>query len=335
MRRGLLLINLGTPKAPTAAGLRPYLRRFLDDPRLIDLPTPLRKLLVHAIIVPFRAPKSAAKYAEIWTNEGSPLDVHTRALTDALQRRLGEAFDVRYAYAVSDPGIAETIEAMLDAGLERIHVLPLYPQTAAATTGSALEQLYRALGEQWKVPAVEVLRPFYADEAWVRAMARHSAPQLEGARHVLFSFHGLPESHVQKARGGANCQADGKPCCAGTGAMSSGCYRAQCAISARRIAEALGLAEGSWTVSFQSRLGRQRWLEPSTDSVLEALGRDACEDLAVLCPSFIADCLETLEEIAGEVAETFREAGGGRFRYVTCLNASDGLVEAIAGWVSA
>ncbi len=330
MRRGLLLINVGSPEAPTPKAVKRYLKRFLDDHRLIDLPAIFRKPLVHGIIAPRRAAESAAKYATIWGEEGSPLTVYTEALTQAMQNRLGDDFIVRCAYAVSDPSIAMGLDALIDEQVDELILAPLFPQNASATTGACLDQAFGHLRQAWVIPPVRVLPPFYNHPAWLDAVANHRRAAIGDAERVIFSFHGLPERHVQKARHGSACEADGKKCCAASQNNSATCYRAQSEISARELAKRLGLRPDQWMVSFQSRLGNQRWLEPSTARCIEVLGQNGCGNLAVLCPSFVADCLETLEEIADEAKSVFTRAGGGHFTYVPALNAEPIWVDALA-----
>jgi ferrochelatase len=289
------------------------------DGRVIDLPTPARWALVNLIIAPFRAPKSAAAYQSIWTAAGSPLKVHSEALRSSLQARLGEP--VALAMRYGSPTVDAAIAALGD--VERLLVVPLYPQYASSTTGSALEQVYRALAARPWVPAVDVLPPFFADPGFLDAQAGLARPALDGADHVLFSYHGLPVRHVRAAA--PSCQLGA--CC---DVAPPWCYRAQCLATSRGLATRLGLADGAWSTAFQSRLGRDEWLSPATDQVVADLARRGVRRLVVACPSFATDCLETLEEIGERGAETFRAAGGEELRLVPCVNAEAAWVDALA-----
>lgn len=321
--RGVLLINLGTPASPATADVRTYLREFLMDGRVVDMPVVPRWLLVNGVIAPFRAPRSAHAYASIWTPAGSPLMVQSRALQEALRARL-PGVPVALAMRYGRPSIADALAEL--AGVEEIVAVPLYPQYASATTGTVLEALYAALGAGLAVPSVRVVPPFWSDPGWLDAQAAVARAAVAGADHVLFSFHGLPERQVRATD--AACRLD-DTCCARVPAY---CYRAQCLATARALAERL--APARWSVAFQSRLGRAEWLQPATDEVLAALPKQGVKTVAVLTPSFVSDCLETLEEIGMRGAETFREAGGASLRLAPCVNADAAFVGAVAGWVS-
>lgn len=319
-RRGVLLLNLGTPAAPTTPAVRAYLREFLMDEQVIDLPFLPRWLLVNTIIAPFRAPKSAHAYASIWTEAGSPLLVHMNALVEALQARLGRpvALGMRYG--------APSIDLALDrvGAVDELDVVPLYPQYATATTKTALDALFAALARRRRVPAVRVLRPLGQDPRWLAAQARQVGP-IDG-EHVVFTFHGLPERHVLATDPGCALGA----CCERPEAAFGFCYRAQCLHNARQLAAALG-AE-AWTAAFQSRLGRARWLGPSLVEVLDGLAARKAR-VVVVSPSFVADNLETLEEAGIQGRERFLAAGGAGYRLVPGLNAEAHWVEALAGMI--
>ncbi|MFZ5478529.1 MAG: ferrochelatase [Myxococcota bacterium] len=315
-RTGVLLVNLGTPDSPAVPDVARYLREFLTDGRVIDLSPAARWALVNLVIVPFRSAKSAHAYRSIWTAEGSPLMVHSRALEAALRARA--PMPVALAMRYGRPSIAEGLAALGD--VARIVVVPLYPQYASSTTGTALEAVYRALAARTDVPAVSVVPPFFDDPGWLDAQAALVPRDVD---HVLMSFHGLPERHVTGTPG---CELS-DTCCA---RVPPFCYRAHCVATARALGERVGLP---WSLSFQSRLGRERWLGPATEDEIARLAKAGVKRLAVACPSFVSDCLETLEEIGMRGGEVFREHGGERFVVAPCVNADPAWVEALARMV--
>lgn len=335
-RRGALLVNLGTPASPAVADVARYLREFLGDPRVLDLPAALRLLLLYAVILPFRSLRSASAYRTIWTADGSPLLVHGRALRDALGKTLGEGWAVELAMRYGEPRIDAALERLAAADVEDIVVVPLFPQYASSSSGSALEAVYRAAGRRWNVPPLHVAQPFYDAPGFVAAWVAVAREPLARFRpdHVLLSFHGLPERQVRKSDPtGAHCLAS-PGCCDALGPPNRFCYRAHCFASARELASALALAPGAWSVSFQSRLGRG-WLEPFTDRVLPELARRGVRRLAVVCPAFVADYLETLEEIGLRAREQWEGLGGEELLLVPSLNAHPTWVAALAERVRA
>ncbi len=332
---GLLLCNLGTPDEPTPGAVRRYLREFLSDPRVLDMPALGRWLLLHAIILPFRSSKSAAAYRKIWTRRGSPLLWHSEDLVAALRDRLGPDWMVELGMRYQRPSLAAALDRLCAAGVERIVVLPLYPQLAASSTGSTLAEVMRLAGKRWSPPLLSMVGPFFDDPGFVAAFAAQGAPYLEREKPevVLFSFHGLPERQVRKSdRSGKHCLSSAS-CCASMGPVNCDCYRAQCFATAAAIAERLALPADTWRVSFQSRLGRTRWIEPYTDGVIGQLAVEGKKRLLVFCPAFVADCLETLEEIGIRGREQFLAAGGEALTLVPSLNATPAWVEALAALV--
>jgi ferrochelatase len=265
---------------------------------------------------------------------GSPLLVHSMALRDALARELGGAFEVAVGMRYGRPSIAGALGELLEAGAERLVALPLYPQYAASSTGSALEALYAAAGARWNVPPLEVLPEFFSAAGFVEALAAVARPVLQESRpdHVLLSFHGLPERQVRKSAPRSNCLRDPR-CCDALRSDNARCYRAQCFATSRALASALGLADGTWSVAFQSRLGRTPWIRPFTDEVLPELAARGVKRLAVACPSFAADCLETVEEIGVRARAQWAALGGEALAPVPCLNAHPVWVCAVAGWI--
>ena len=290
-----------------------------------------RFLLLNVVILPFRPRQSAEAYHTVWDDHGSPLLRHSRDFVKELALTLGERFAVRVAMRYGNPSIAEAIAEFRRLGIDRILAFPLFPQYASSTSGTALEEVFRVAGSQWNVPAVSVVPPFFDDPGMLRAFAEVGTPVLGDLRpdHVLFSFHGLPERHVQASdHSGRHClQSAG--CCDVMGVANRDCYRAQCFATARALSARLGLQPGTWSVSFQSRLGRTPWIKPYTDLRLEELAREGKRRLCVFSPAFVADCLETLEEIGMRAEEQFKAAGGERLALVPSLNASDAWVEAL------
>ncbi len=333
MKTGVLLINLGSPEAPTAAAVRPYLREFLSDARVIDIPAPLRWLLLNAVILPTRPAKSAEAYAQVWMPEGSPLLVHSRAFTEKMVRELGDGFVVGLAMRYGNPSIPSVLDALLREPLKELVVVPLYPQYASSSTGTALEVVLRALAKRWNIPPVRVTEPFYDDPGYLDAMVENAAPRLEAFRpdHVLFSYHGLPERQIRKSEGApGHCLAQDDACCAAIGPRNAFCYRAQSFATTRALTARLGLDPARVSTAFQSRLGRTPWIKPYTDEVLVTLARAGVKRLTVFSPSFVADCLETLEEMSIRGAETFVDAGGEALELIPALNAHDAWVRAAA-----
>jgi ferrochelatase len=332
---GLLLINLGTPDAPETGAVRRYLREFLSDPRVIDISPIGRFLLLNLVILPFRPARSAEAYRKIWTDRGSPLLFHSRDLTERVRERLGAGWHVELAMRYGAPSIAAAMERFRQAGVDRIVVFPLFPQYAASSTGSAVEAVFHAASRQWNVPRLSVIEDFYDDPGMIDAFAAQGRPVIDELRadHVLFSFHGLPERQVQKSDDtGRHCLI-AEDCCARITTANRNCYRAQCFATARLLAERLGLASDGYTVCFQSRLGRVPWIQPYTDHVLDQLAAAGKKRLAVFCPAFVADCLETVEEIGIRAREQFRAAGGEDLALVPSLNSSPPWADAVVALV--
>jgi ferrochelatase len=334
---GVLLVNLGTPDSPAVRDVRRYLREFLSDPRVLDVSAPARWLLLHALILPFRPRRAARQYASIWLPEGSPLLVHGRALAAALATTLGERFRVALGMRYGSPSLAGALEELVAADVSKIVVLPLFPQYASSSGGSALARVFALAGARWNVPALDAVSDFHDDPGFVEAFAAVARPVLADFRpdHVLLSYHGLPERHVRKSDPtGRHCLASAE-CCATIGRANRHCYRAQCFATSRALAAALALAPARHSVSFQSRLGRDPWLRPYTDERLPELARAGVRRLALLCPAFVADCLETVEEIGIRARDQWASLGGEALALVPSLNASPRWVEAVAALVRA
>lgn len=329
---GILLVNLGSPDAPDTASVRRYLREFLGDPRVIDIHPAARWLLLNLVILPTRPRKSAEAYRKIWTSEGSPLVVHGKELRDRLRERLGTRWRVELAMRYGNPSVQEALSSLVAQGVGRITVLPLFPHEAASSSGSATEHVYRIAGSLWNVPSLDIVPPFFDEPGYLDAVAERGRPVVANAKpdHVLFSFHGVPERHVLKSDpSGAHCLKSGS-CCETMSAANAHCYRAQCFDTARQVAQRLALPRERWTVTFQSRLGRTPWVQPFTDIVVRELATRGVKRLVVFSPAFVADNLETLEEIAMRERASFLEAGGEELVLVPSLNAEPMWVETVA-----
>ncbi|WP_372016974.1 ferrochelatase [Pseudoxanthomonas sp. 10H] len=301
----LVAVNLGTPEAPTAPAVRRYLAEFLGDPRVVSIPPLLWKPLLYGLILPLRGPRSAANYAKVWMDEGSPLLVYTRRLAAALQQRLPQ-WRVVPAMRYGKPALRATLRELRAAGVRRLVVLPLYPQYSTTTTASVAD----VVAEETQGMDVTLIEDYSVDPGWVAAVAesvRRYREQHGAGTHLLFSFHGLPQ-RVADA---------GDP------------YPQRCQDSAAAVAAALGLEPSQWSLSYQSRFGRERWLEPSTVRTLDRLAETGVRQVDVVCPGFAVDCLETLEEVALGLAEHF-QAKGGRMAYVPCLNDGGAHADALA-----
>ena len=302
----LLIVNLGTPEAPTPRAVRRYLAEFLHDHRVVQLTRWLWCPLLHFIILPLRGPKAAAKYASIWMPEGSPLAVHTQRLAGAVQDRL-PGWRVQEAMRYGEPSIGSRLQAWRAEGVQKVVVLPLYPQYSTTTTESVRDLVTReACGLD-----VRFIEDYPVDPGWVAAVVgsiRSWRAEHGAGEHLLFSYHGLPQRLAR----------NGDP------------YPQRCEASTRAIVQALGLRDGEWTLTYQSRFGKERWLEPATDATLQAMAARGVRRVDVVCPGFAVDCLETLEEIAMQNAELFHAAGGEALRYIPCLNDAPAHADALA-----
>jgi ferrochelatase len=331
MPHGLLLINLGTPDEPTTPAVRRYLREFLGDPRVLDINPIGRALLLNLIILPTRPAKSAHAYQQIWdATRGSPLKYHSEDLAAGVAAALGDGWKVQLAFRYGNPSISAGLDALIEAGVDKIVVLPLFPQHAMSSTETAFARVEELHAKKTGAPPLAQIGAFYSDAGFLDAFAAVGAPALEAARadHVLFSFHGLPVRHIHKTDvTKSHCFAS--PSCCDT-MTSTNCYRAQCYFTARELATRLGLPAEKYTVCFQSRLGRTPWIQPYTDVVLDEVAAKGVKRLAVFCPAFVADCLETLEEIGIRAKAQFTAHGGEDLVLVPSLNSSPAWVAAVA-----
>ena len=328
--QGLLLVNLGTPDEPTPPAVRRYLRQFLSDPRVLDIHPVGRAALLNLVILPRRPAQSAEAYRKIWDPaRGSPLLYHSQDLCRLVAERLGAGWKVELAMRYGSPSIESALDRLR--AVDSVVVLPLYPQYAASSTGSTLEEIYRLAAARWNAPSLAAVPPFYDQPAFISAFTAVGRPVLERERpdHVLFSFHGLPERHMRKSdESGHHCLSSPR-CCDRVSGVNRNCYRAQCYATARALAGDLALEADRWSVSFQSRLGRTPWIRPYTDVVLPELAARGVKRLAVFCPAFVADCLETLEEIGIRARDQFRAAGGDDLFLVPSLNSSPAWVDVV------
>ena len=332
LRVGALLVNLGTPASPSVGDVRRYLREFLSDPRVIDLPALSRWMLLNFAILPFRPRVSARAYRKIWTADGSPLRVHGRALRDGVAKALGDGYVVELGMRYGSPSITEALGRLAVADVARIVVLPLFPQYSEAATGSAVARVMEIVQQVASVPPVETLGPFYDAPDFISAFASVARPRLDAFRpeFVLFSYHGLPERQIRRSDTlGGHCLS-GASCCDSVSDVNRHCYRAHCFATTRALAAALNLDPESHAVAFQSRLGRTPWIRPYTDEVLPELAKRGVKRLAVMCPAFVADCLETLEEIGMRGRQQWCELGGEDLLLVPSLNAEPAWIAVVA-----
>ena len=318
-KRGVLLMNVGTPEAPTEEAVRRYLREFLLDPDVIDLPAPLRHLLVRGIILRTRPKRIAPAYAKIWMDEGAPLRVHSDRMVAALQERDGD-LAVAHAFRYGVPSMQDGLEALRAEGVDELLLAPMFPQHAEATTGSAMKRAEEVLADMAWTPSLRRLKHFETEPEYVQPLTASLQDAVDDGAHILFSYHGLPLSHVRRADPTrAHCQKV-ENCCATACSANAMCYAHHCNMTTSAVVEALGLPEDRWSLSYQSRIGPVKWLTPASTSAVVDLAKRGVTNVAVVAPAFVVDGLETLEELEIELRETFIEAGGKDFRVVPCLN---------------
>ncbi|MCQ4261369.1 ferrochelatase [Pseudomonas stutzeri] len=326
--QALLLVNLGSPASTEVADVRRYLNQFLMDPYVIDLPWPLRRLLVSLILVK-RPEQSAHAYASIWWPEGSPLVVLSRRLQEAVRPHWTQG-PVELAMRYGEPSIDTTLTRLAGQGISQVTLAPLYPQFADSTTTTVIQEARRVIRERGLNLQLSILQPFYDQPEYLEALAASAKPHLEqDFDHLLLSFHGLPERHLHKVDPtGSHCLKSDDCCQRAEGAVLASCYRAQCMRTAAGFAAQAGLRDDQWSVSFQSRLGRAKWIEPYTEARLDELAERGVKKLLVMCPAFVADCIETLEEIGDRGREQFIDAGE-ELVLVPCLNTHEDWVQAL------
>ena len=330
-KKGILLINLGTPESTSPIAIIRYLTAFLNDPRVIDIPGMLRWLLVNLFIIPFRFKKTAKAYQQIWTEKGSPLRVNSLALQNALANELGKNFQVELGMRYGNPSISQALNSLRSCN--SIMVVPLFPQYSSAATGSALESVLKYIAAKWNIPELTLQKDFYSNPGFIAAYADIIEKTLNHKKVDLFifSYHGLPERHLQKSDCQASCDKEGP--CPNIEDKNQNCYRAQCFATSHLLAKVLGLEPSQYTVSFQSRLGRTPWIKPYTDVLLPKLIQEEIKNIAIVCPSFVADCLETLEEVNIRLRNDWQKLGGAEFTFIPSLNAHPIWVKALANFV--
>lgn len=338
-KKGVLLVNLGTPDEPTVRAVKRYLKEFLSDPLVIDLPALPRWMLVNCIILPFRPRKTVSAYQEIWAEDGSPLLIHSKKLAIELSNSLGSDCHVELAMRYGKPSLSEAINRLKQVGCKDWVIVPLYPQYARSTSESSWQAVSKLVSKEFsgqQEPTLHELKPFYDNKHYISALKKVTADALEGQSidHLLMSYHGLPERHL------ASPVCNNKTCDKRTGSCpvvtskNETCYRAHCYASSKALAQALGLPESNYTVSFQSRLGRIPWIGPDTEAVLQQLYDQDVRCLAVVMPAFVADCLETLEEVGIRLREQWLAMGETSFVLIPCLNSDPAWVVALDNMIN-
>lgn len=323
MKNALLLINLGTPSSPETADVRSYLAEFLSDKRVIDLPAVIRYILLYTVILPFRPKQSAKAYQSIWTEHGSPLLCNSQALADKLHLALGHEWQVAVAMRYGQPGIERALDSL--AHCDQLYILPLYPQYASASSGSSIEKVFSVLKEQKHQPTIHIISEFYKHPAFIQSLVVIIKPYLSKVEHILFSYHGVPQRQIAKS----GCPLCCESACPVIHEANKSCYKAQCYETTRQVVANLGLDETQYSHAFQSRLGKTAWIKPYTDERLIELAKRGIKKIAIACPSFVCDCLETLEEIAIQAQEQWLSLGGESLSLIPCLNDNDTWVDAV------
>lgn len=332
--KGILLVNLGSPKSPTAEDVKPYLDEFLMDKRVIDMPYLLRAFLVKGIILNTRPKKSAEAYQKVWWPEGSPLIV----ISQRQQKKLQQKIDLPIALAMryGEPSIKTGLQELKDKGVTDVFMIPLYPQFAMATT-ETIEVLAEELRKKhFANMTITSMPAFYNRQEYIDALATSIQTHLDQNEwdHILFSYHGVPERHIYKSdTTKSHCKIDGS-CCNTPSVAHQHCYRHQCLETTKQVVEKLNIPEGKYTNTFQSRLGPDKWLQPPTDKTVNQLAENGIKHLAVVTPAFVADCLETLEEIGMEARDEFLHHGGTSFKTIPCLNDNDAFIDALVTWIT-
>ena len=326
-KTGVLLLQLGTPNSPSTSDVRKYLREFLMDGRVIDVPYLLRQILVNGIIANFRAPKSAKLYKEIWTDEGSPLMIYGKQVEKELQNKLGNEYVVELGMRYQQPSMRDSLERFRAAKIDKLILFPLYPQYASSSTGSSLQLAFETIAKWNVMPEVSALSSYYNHPDYIRLWAEKGKAMNDGSFDAfMFTFHGVPWRHIRRTECGGNCQ-KGPQECPALNAQNHVCYRAQCFENARAVRDAAGLDPQKTYITFQSRLGKDPWLTPYTDETLIRLAKEGKKRILVFSPSFTADCLETIHEVGAEYNELFQEHGGEKLVLVPSMNCDSDWIQ--------
>ncbi len=328
--KGILLVNLGSPKSASEEDVRVYLREFLMDKRVMDAPWLIRKMIVEGKILPKRPKDSAHAYQSIWWDEGSPLVVISQRVTKKIQEKVKNP--VALAMRYQEPSIKTGLQELKNKGVSEVFVIPLYPQYAMSTTETVVEKVKEVQKKYFSGLSLSFLPPFYNDEEYIRVLSENIKKQLpENFDLLLFSYHGVPERHIFKTDPTKQCRLDGS-CCSEEGKASHPyCYRHQCYYVTEEVRKRLGLDKSKVKQTFQSRLGKEPWLQPYTDKTLESLPSEGIKKIAAVAPAFVSDCLETLEELAIADKELFLDNGGEEFYYIECLNEDENWINWLIG----
>ncbi len=335
-KRGVLIVNLGTPDSPTRGAVYRYLREFLTDRRVIDYPWLLRQFLVQCFVAPLRAGSSAKLYQRLWTEEGSPLKVYGETVAKGVQERLGKDYVVELAMRYQSPSIRTALGKLMEKRVSEIVIFPMFPQYASATTGSVHDEVMRLLRKEEIIPDVKMVNSYFDHGPMVDIFVDNALKfDLDSYDHILFSYHGLPERQLRKADPSKKYCTQAKDCCSRMSAVNQFCYSAQCHGTTRAIAGKLNLDPSRYTTTFQSRLGPEKWAQPYTIKVIEKLAEEGKKRLLVFSPAFVADCLETIVEIGYEYQEEFEEMGGEKVDLVPSLNDDPRWIEVVTDLVRA
>ena len=331
--KGVLLVNLGSPKSPTPKDLKPYLEEFLMDERVIDFPKWLRTILVKGIILKTRPRRSAKAYKKIWWKEGSPLIVLSKKLRSIIEENSSIPISLSMRYG--NPSIFEGLKELNEKGINEIFIVPLYPQFAMATTETINVLAEKIRKESFSHMKFTTLQPFYNNVDYIKALTNSITEFLNGKNweHIIFSYHGIPERHIRKSDiTSSHCKIDEK-CCSSSSKAHQFCYRHQCYETTRNVAKLMNLKPENYTTTFQSRLPLDKWLRPYTDKTIESFAKNGTKNLAVVTPAFVSDCLETLEEIGIEAKEDFKKNGGNELHVIPCLNVREDWVNTLVNWI--
>ncbi len=328
-KKGVLLVNLGTPNEPTRGAVYRYLKQFLLDRRVIDYPWLARQLIVQGIIAPFRSGKSAKAYRQLWTDNGSPLKYYGERVTEGVRQLLGEEYEVELAMRYQNPSIESAMTKLLQKQVSEITVFPMFPQYASATTGSVHDEVMRIFRQKDTIPNLKFINSYYDYGPMIDIFADNARRfDLDSYDHIIFSYHGLPQRQLRKADDFNHCLQQ-ENCCQSISNVNQFCYSAQCHATTRAIVARLGLSADRYTTAFQSRLGPEAWAKPYTAATIEHLAKNGAKRLLVFSPAFVADCLETLIEISDEYQEEFEEMGGEKVDLVPSLNDDPRWIQAV------